>query len=292
MKILITGGKGAIGSLLAEALREKGHEILIYDLPEFDILNENQISTQIKKSDMVYHVAAIADLNFARENPKTTLDVNIIGTLNTAIFAAKHKKILQYVSTACVYGNQKIHPVDESICPAPTEIYAYSKLAGEEIIKGLKELLNLKANILRIGTTYGPEMRMALAPNLFLDKAGKGETIEIHGTGRQTRNYVFIEDLIEGMAKVVEKKIINETINLTGIEETSVLDIIKEVKRYYPKLKTKKVKDRPGQIFKERIKSDKAKKLLDWQPTTSFLKGMKKTRDWILSKKKQSVSSF
>ncbi|MBD3281991.1 MAG: NAD-dependent epimerase/dehydratase family protein, partial [Candidatus Portnoybacteria bacterium] len=159
-KILVTGGGGFIGKRLIRALEKEGHKVENFDfINGKDIRNYEQVEKAIAGKDVVFHLAAAADLNWSREYPIETMDINVTGTTNIAVACAKHNTFLQYASTCCVYGNQETHPIDEKSHPNPTEIYACSKLAGEYAVLGYHKLYGLKHNMLRFATIYGVEMR-------------------------------------------------------------------------------------------------------------------------------------
>lgn len=292
-KILITGGKGFIGSGLTKRLTKAGYAVSVFDLPENDICNFNQLDRAIKGKDIVYHLAAVADLNWAKDHPQETFNINIVGTDNVARACVKHGALLNFTSTCCVYGNQEVHPSSEKVCPNPTEIYACSKMAGEYIVRGYERLYGLKYNIMRIATTYGPGMRPALAVYIFLDKALKGEKILIHGNGKQTRTLTYIDDEIEGMARVVEAKLGNEVINISTEEELPVLEHARRALRICGRSEKDIVfgQDRPGQIYKEEIDTSKAKKLMEWKAKISFDEGLKRTFKWMADVKNEKSNN-
>src|SRR5437899_560170 len=106
MKILVTGGKGFIGSHLVRALAAKGHTVETFDIVDNqDLRNEAQVTRAVKGKDAVFHLAAVADLNWARDHSKETMDINVVGTMNIAEACSKNKTALYYASTCCVYGN-------------------------------------------------------------------------------------------------------------------------------------------------------------------------------------------
>lgn len=282
-KILVTGGKGFLGKRLIDKLKENGYIVESFDIIDGqDITNAQQVDDAIRNNDIVIHLAAVADLNYAREHPKETMDINILGTINILESCRKFEKDIIFASTCCVYGNQEVHPVDENTCPKPTEIYAHSKLAGEHLILGYAKHFGIKYNILRLATFYGPEMRPALAPYIFLSKVIKGEPIEIHGDGKQTRTFTYVDDVVSGIVAVLEANIWNEIINITTEEETSVLDLAKMCMDIIGKeVELKFVADRPGQIRKERISAEKARKLLGWGAKVSMRKGLELTYEWM-----------
>lgn len=281
--ILVTGGDGFLGKHLMMVLKAKGHVVTSYDiLSGKDIFDSKQLDKAVKGKDIVFHLAAVADLNHARANPRLAVDLNIIGTANVVEACTKHKVVLNYISTCCVYGNQDVHPISEKNHPRPTELYAHTKLAGEQVILGYAAHFGLKYNILRVATFYGSEMRGALVQAVFLRKALKNEPLLIHGTGKQTRTYTHVADIVDGLVRVVDKGIINQIVNITSEEETSVLDLAKlAISITGSKSKLRFVKDREGQIYKEHHNTAKARKILGWEAKVALADGLKDLHEWI-----------
>ena len=228
-------------------------------------------------------MAAIANLNDFEKNPLLGMDVNIGGLINVADTCAKLKIKLYFISTCCVYGNTRDLPADENARVEPSEVYAAAKLAGEWLIKGYHRSYGLDYLILRIATCYGPNMRAALAPAVFINQVNRGEPITIHGSGRQTRTLTYIDDLVNGITLAVNSGIINETINIATEEETSVNDLAAIIKKAMGKINwpVKHTSDRKGQTFIEQISTKKAKKLLNWQANTTLKQGITKTLKWM-----------
>lgn len=291
LKILVTGGDGFLGKHLMSALRSRGHNVSSYDiLNGKDILDSKQLDRVVKGKDIVFHLAAVADLNHARANPRLAVNLNIVGTANVVEACTKHKAVLNYISTCCVYGNQDVHPISESNHPKPTELYAHTKLAGEQVILGYAAHFGLKYNILRVATFYGSEMRGALVQAVFLRKALKNEPILIHGTGKQTRTYTHVTDIVDGLVRVVEKGIINQIVNITSEEETSVLDLAKlAISITDSKSKLQFVKDREGQIYKEHHDTAKARKILGWEAKVALADGIRDLHTWIKNNPEENV---
>lgn len=291
MKILVTGGAGFIGSQLSKRLLERGYEVLSYDLKASnvcktvvgDITDSEATFNAVKKSDYVFHLAATANLDFARLHPDVAIKTNVDGTYMVAKCCSQLDIPLSFASTACVYGNTSEHPSNEESVCVPTDIYGTTKVVGEAIIKGFHKKSGLIYNVLRFGTTYGPSMRKELAVYIFIDQALRGEHLTIHGSGLQTRCMIYIDDLLDAMVKVLERGVNGETLNLATEEELSVLQIANMVLEETGRSKGmfKFVEDRPGQIMKEQINVSKAKKLLSWTPKVNFKDGLKRTIKWI-----------
>lgn len=303
MKILHIG-QGFIGGQVIEKLRKAGHKVEIFDL-EFgeDIRNYNQVERRIEEFDAVVLMAAVANLNHFEANPRLGMDINILGLINVAQACMLNKVKLYYISTCCVYGNTKELPSNEESKPVPSEIYAAAKLAGECLIKGYNKSFDLEYVILRLATTYGPGMRAALAPAIFINQVNRGEPITIHGDGNQTRTLTYIDDLSDGIVTVINSGVKNETYNISTEEEKSVNDLAQIVKEEMnvPDHQIKYIENRKGQTFKEQIDAGKVREIRIWQgryaPTskkvngdtgwyakTSLREGIRKTLDWMKEK--------
>jgi nucleoside-diphosphate-sugar epimerase len=266
-------------------MRKKGHVIYSYDKENGkDILDYQDFCNALKNNviDTVWHFAAIADLNIMRAEPINSLDINVLGTINICQACVKHKAKLNFISTCCVYGNQNIHPSNEKALPNPAEIYAASKLAGENIIKGYAKSYGLRYNILRIPTTYGPGMRPALGVYVFLDQATKSKPITIHGSGKQTRTLTYIDDVIDALILVAESKVEAETLNISTKESVSAYDMAMRIKQITnSESEIVNIKQRVGQTFQEEIDSSKIFNLLGWMAKTSFNDGLRRTYEWL-----------
>jgi len=272
MRILLTGASGFLGRRLRRELRQKKHDVFCYDITlGYNIMYPDQIENTIInwKPDTVIHLAALADLNIFKEKPEFGHQLNVVGTRNVLNLCQKYKLRLLFASTCCCYGNNNIHPSDETSPLAPTEPYAKSKQESElEILK-----IGLPHCCMRLATFYGPEMRGALAPAVFIDKACKDETIEIHGDGNQTRTLTYVDDIVSGIITIAESEPKFTIINVTTEETISVNKMVELTKIVTGvDAKTKHVEDRDGQIYKEQI-SNKRLKSLGWEPLYTTDKG-------------------
>jgi len=280
MKVLVTGFKGFLGNAFSKLLLQHGHEVVGYDLPE-DIRDREKVSASVNGCDCVFHFAAVADLNYACLHPYETLDINIMGTASVAEACSKHRVPLNFISTGCVYGNNGISVSDEESPKHPTEIYAYSKLAAEQVVEAYQVNKGLNYNILRPSTFYGPNMRKALAIYIFLEHAKNNKPLLIHGSGKQTRTFTYIDDVVDALLKCVDKPL-NQTFNVAGTEEISILDLAAKccgVVGSTPPIRH--VEDRHGQIFHEILSIEKAHRLLGWTPKWNLDRGLEATYQWI-----------
>lgn len=282
MKIIITGGTGFLGKRLSRKLKRNGHEIMSYDIIDgYDILNIEQMKETILsfKPNTIIHLAACSDLNIFAKKPEISYKINVIGTKNILNLCEKHNVRLLFASTCCAYGNNETHPTDETSPTCPTEPYAKSKKESEKDI--LK--IGLPHCCMRLATFYGPEMRAALAPAVFIDKAHRKETIEIHGSGNQTRTMTYVDDIVNGIITIAESEPKFTIVNVTTEESVSVLDMIKYAKNVTGNdVKCINIEDRNGQIYKEVIHSKRLQSL-GWKWETSFEEGMRESYDFYLS---------
>ena len=286
MKIIITGGTGFLGQRLCRKLEQMNNDIMTYDIVDgFDILNTEQLEKTFIdfKPDSIIHLAACSDLNIFAKQPEISYKINVIGTRNILKLCQKHNTRLLFASTCCCYGNNDTHPSDETSPTCPTEPYAESKKISE------KEILDVGFPhcCMRLATFYGPEMRAALAPAVFIDKAHKNETIEIHGSGKQTRTMTYVDDIVNGIVTIVENKPIYTVINVTTEEITSVIDMIRHAKNLTGNnVECINVIDRDGQIREEMIHSKRLQSL-GWKWETSFEEGMEKSYKYYLNNDKK-----
>lgn len=277
MRVLITGGSGFLGRALTTKFEKLGHQTFDYDIAQgFDICNKEQFSDFVKDKnpDVVVHLAAIADLYIFDKNPEVGDRINIGGTRNILDVCQKEGVRLLFASTCCCYGNNGVENSDETSVIAPTEPYSRSKAASEKDI--LK--VGLPHCCMRLSTFYGADMRLALAPATFMNLLHKGETLKIHGDGKQTRNMTYVDDVVNGIVTIATTEPKYEIVNVVSRDVVSVIDmaeITADVMGKRDELKMVHVDDRDGQIMHEDILNDRLQSL-GWKSETNFRQGMEK----------------
>jgi len=282
-EILVIGGSGYIGSKLKIALEKAGHNVENFDLPK-NILNKEELEEAIKGKDIVFFLAALAVLDYTDKNPQETFEINVIGANNVARICAEEGAVLNFVSTSCIYGDPLEVPSVENRLINPTDTYAASKAAGEYVIKMWGMAKGLKYNVLRFGTVYGPstkkDMRGDMACQIFMEAAVNKKPIKITGNGRQNRNFIHLDDLINALVLLAESDITGEIINLTGNESISINDIADYALEFGATGRSY-IAERKDDFFNQDVSIAKAKELLGWEPQIKFSDGIKAFYNYI-----------
>lgn len=287
MKCTVTGGKGFIGSKLVESLIQKKFEVSIFDIKDgMDICNIEQVENCIKNSDVVIHLAAYADPAKCIEQPVESVKINVLGTSIIAQICLKYNIKLIYCSTAHVYGNQNFYPISEDAIPNPVGLYANTKFAAENIIKGFINH-GLNCVIVRFPGVYGSGIRDSMMISQFIRKSLKNDILYVHNDGKQLKTPIYIDDLISGIILIVENFKFSEIINLGTNNEISVMDIAKYIQNVVGKGKIENIFKSSNELTREYINSNKAYNLFKWQANTSIYEGISKTIQWLISLNKE-----
>lgn len=310
MRTLVTGGAGFIGSHIVERLLREGHEVVCLDnfdpyyhpsikykninefrniekfeLIEGDIRNKKLMKEIISDGvDYIFHNAAQAGVRISVQDPLKPNDINVNGTLNILCNSLDSgvKKII-FASSSSVYGTAVYLPFDEKHPNIPISPYGVSKLAAEHYCRVFNEIYGLKMTSLRYFTVYGPKMRPDLAISIFTKKALNDEVIEIFGDGTYTRDFTYIDDVVEANMNVMTKgdggifnigggnrikisELAELIINITG--SSSVVKFSETVK---------------GDAMHTWASIEKAKNELGWEPKTNIRDGIKKYIDYVKS---------
>ena len=281
MRILLTGSSGFIGREVLTKLRTE-HKVFEYDvLNGDDILDISNLERNVRlyQIDLIFHIAAEANL-YSMENisgAKKGMDINVVGTNNVALVCATHKIKLIYASTICVYGDTT-ELKDETHClPEPQELYAYTKLAGEQIVKGCHKNFTLDYIILRFATVYGPRMREALGCYIFIKQALAGEEVTVHGDGTQERTLTHVEDIADGCMNAVKyfDTAKNRTYNISTDEKITATQMAKDIIAITNSTsKIKYIPQRQNQTFSENVSYTLAEQYLHWKPKYTWQNGV------------------
>ncbi len=299
MQVLVTGAAGFLGAALANSLVKAGHEVI--GLDDLSTSSPNELSPQVlftrgdvndrpklwtllQGVDCVYHLAARVIVPESVLYPTEYNHVNTGGTVNlmTAVRDAKVKRVV-FISSGAIYGNQEVQPVREDAVPHPKSPYAVSKLAAEHYVRTIGNDAGIETVCLRVFNAYGPGQQIPpshtpVIPSFLKQTQQKG-TIVVHGTGTQTRDYVYLDDVVQAMMSAGRVDGINgEVINVASGIETSVLDVVKmiaEITGYEPEVIYNP--RRGGGVQRMRADLSKAKQLLGYEPRFGLREGLQQT---------------
>jgi UDP-glucose 4-epimerase len=296
MRVLVTGGAGFIGSHVVDRLQARGHQPRIIDQiqsphhgPELDtvlgdICDPDAVRRAVAGCDAIVHLAAMADVDRVATDPAGTDRVNVRGTqvlLDAAREAGTSRFV--YASTIWVYGDA-VGPgaLDEDTpLDLPKHFYTATKIAGEMYTASYGELYNLEWTILRFGIPYGPRARPSAVVPAFTGRALAGQPLTIAGDGTQSRRFVYVEDLADGVALSLQPAAANRVYNLVGRENTSVRGIARTVRDIVGDVRIVHVEGRAGDLRGGNISGERAARELGWEPTTSFAEGVRRYVDWV-----------
>src|SRR5437764_6468129 len=297
MRVLVTGGSGFIGSHVVDKLRARGHVPVIYDLRPSpwhepgtvdtvlgSITDREALERALHSCDAVAHLAAVADVNDVHAEPEDAERVNARGTV--AVLEAARRagvKRIVYASTIWVYSDCHADEVDEeTLLPAPSHLYTSTKLAGELYCKAYQELYGIDYTILRFGIPYGPRAREAAVIPAFVGKALRGEPLTLAGDGSQSRRFVYVEDLAEGVALAVADVARNRVYNLASEENVSIRQIAESVRQEMGDVEIVYTEARPGDFNGKVVDSSRAGQELGWGAATPFSEGVRRYVQWRL----------
>jgi UDP-glucose 4-epimerase len=296
MRVLVTGGGGFIGSHVVDRLIGEGHTPRIFDLSASPYHSPLEVETftgsitdpanldlAMRDCDAVIHLAAVADVAHVLADPVLAEEVNTRGTLNVleAACRAEVGRVV-YGSTTWVYSDCVEQAVDEETpIPAPRHLYTATKLAGETYCAGYAELYDLECTVLRFGIPYGPRARAAGVVAKFTDLAFEGKALTIAGDGSQTRSFIYVEDLAEGVVAALAPAAAGRTYNLSGDEVVTILEIAERVQENTDGCEIVQTPPRPGDFPGKEISNERALAEIDWKAATSFREGVRRYVEWV-----------
>lgn len=308
IRILVTGGAGFIGSHLCQRLLEKGNEVICLDNyltgrrdnvkhllcnTNFQLIKHDIVEPISLEVDQIYNLASPASFTFEKYDPIKTLKANFIGMLNMLEIARSNNIRILQASTSEVYGDPHVHPQIEEYWGNVNPIgdrssYDEGKRVAETLCMDFNRSYNVDVRLVRIFNTYGPRMleNDGRVVSTFVVQALKDEDITIYGDGLQTRSFCYVDDLVDGIIRMMnsEKGYLGP-INLGNTEEYTInelTDMIKEL-----------VNSKSRIVYKDRRRDDpkrrkpdisKARKILDWEPKIKLEDGLLRTIEYFKSK--------
>jgi len=311
MRILVTGGAGFIGSHLVETLLAAGHAVAILDDfndfydPQIKQANISGFANDVtvhhldfrdgtlvrnlfdrEKFEVIAHLAARAGVRPSIQHPQLYYDTNVTGTLHL-LEAARVTGVERFIfaSSSSVYGASKTVPFSEDQHLIQTfSPYAATKIAGEFLCSTYSHLYQLRVVALRYFTVYGPRQRPDLAIHQFTKRIYAGQTIEQFGDGTTRRDYTYIDDVIQGTISALQYEgPLFDIFNLGESETIQLKDLIVAIENALgKKAKINQMPEQPGDMPLTCADISKARKLLDYRPTTSLNEGLPRFVEWFL----------
>lgn len=306
MKILVTGGAGFIGSHVVDAYCSAGHEVIVVDnlssgkeeyvnasaqLIETDITDKDRIQEVINshKPDVINHHAAHIQVGNSVKNPQFDAENNIIGLLNI-MEAAKNvgtKKIIMASTGGAMYGN-KPTPFSEDMKEDPVSPYGVSKRSGELYLNYYNEQYDIPYTVLRYANVYGPRQNPHGESGviaIFSEMIADGKSPIINGDGTHTRDYVYIEDVVEANVLALETSYIG-ALNIGTGREISTNDVFRAVvAQFGSETPEQHGPERPGEQTTSALSYERAAQVFGWSPKVQFEDGVKRVVEWYQQKK-------
>ncbi len=309
MEYLVTGGAGFIGSNICRKLVRDGREVRVLDnfstgrrsnladlagdldVMEGDIRDADAVTEAMKGVRFVLHLGALPSVPRSIEDPLTSNDVNVDGTLKVLV-AARDAGVERFVfsSSSSVYGNTEVLPKVETMSPAPMSPYAIQKLAGEKYTVVFNKLYGLGAFALRYFNVFGPyqnpESQYAAVVPKFISACRAGTPPDIHGDGGQTRDFTFVEDVIAANLAccTCPAESAGAAYNVARGDRISVNDLYEKIADLTGfKGKANHTESRPGDVRDSQADISAAQKHLLWNPAVSLEEGLAKTVDYFVS---------
>jgi UDP-glucose 4-epimerase len=312
LRVLVTGGAGFIGSHLVDRLVDAGYDVIVMDnfstgrignlshsrgLSNFHLVRADvrriprSLLRRLKRIDRIVHLAALTDVQQSIRDPVSTTDVNVVGTLNV-LEAAKVLKAARIVfaSSAAVYGTPRTLPIAEEANISPISPYGASKAAAELYLGSFQENHGIDGVSLRYFNVYGPRQtasQYAGVISIFAKRALNQQPLQIFGDGSQTRDFIFVSDVVDATMASLEATSENKTFNIASGKEMTILELAKTVQRITgSQSKLEFCPPRSGDIARSVAYTTRAANELGFKTRTSLDDGLSATIRWFTQKRR------
>ncbi|MES2799841.1 MAG: NAD-dependent epimerase/dehydratase family protein [Bacteroidota bacterium] len=299
MKILITGGAGFIGSNLAKRLVQDGHQVTVFDsllrgnkldkdtyskitFIKADVRDLQKLIEASANCDLIFHFAAILGVDIVADNPVETMDVEVIGTRNVVEAAnINNIKKVMYASTSGIYGHSTFeNALSEEVLVDPRTSYAMAKRYNEIYLASHHEEKGLDVVSLRFFNVYGKNQDNRMVVPLFFEQAMKNEPITVFGSGRQTRDFTYIDDTVEACVRLMGTKG-SKIVNIANEAEWTIAELATQIKEITGSTSVITYLEAPKKRYDYEVErrvgsSEKLLQLTNYKPDTALTEGLTK----------------
>jgi UDP-glucose 4-epimerase len=308
-KVVVTGGAGFIGSHIVDTLLARKHEVHVIDdlssgskanlahakgvtLHVVDIRSKDAKTLVEQLSpDFVVHAAAQVSVRISMDDPALDTDLNVTGLVNilSALRDRKGAHVVFLSSGGAIYGEQVAFPAKEDHPIKPESVYGLSKRVGEEYLEFWARTWGVTSTALRLSNVYGPRQNPhgeAGVVAIFCERLLAGKSISVNGTGKQTRDFVYVQDVAEAVGRAVDTRTLGE-FNIGTSKETTILALAERLRDLTaPKAEILFAEAKAGEQLRSCIDNGAAKAKLSWSPKVGFEEGLERTVAWYGESKK------
>ena len=304
-KVVVTGGAGFIGSHIVEYWSKQGAEVFVLDnlrsgseknlngienvtFIKGSITDKDTVFSVLENTDYVHHLAAMISVPESVENPFECVSINVNGLLNVLEASAKHKiKKIVHSSSAAVYGDNLVSPKTIAMKPEPKSPYGITKLDGEYYLQTYFENFGVETISLRYFNVFGPRQdpksQYSAAIPIFVNNALQNKEIIIYGDGEQTRDFIFVKDVVTANVLAATTAHVTGTYNVacgSAISINQLVQLVLELTKSTSKIRYEK--ERPGDIKHSLASIEETKLQLGFQPKHNLLDGLKETIHYFI----------
>lgn len=299
MQALVTGGAGFIGSHLARQLHAAGHDVTVLDdlstgqwttLPadiafiEGDVREHTTASDVLADYDVIYHLAALVSVPASIERPSESHAINVVGTLRILDAARAHDTRVILASSAAIYGHPQYTPIDEAHPTNPTSPYGVDKLAADHYTRLYHDLYDLDTVSIRPFNVYGPGQSSdgyAGVVTTFIEQALAGNDLTVHGDGSQSRDFVYVDDVVNTMLAAGDTEHVGQSFNIATGEAISIRELAETIQELTDTdSDIVHVEGREGDIEHSVADIGKARRELGFESEVGMEEGLEKTIEW------------